>query len=262
LIKNIRSSNDQQERQTVLSAIFGLLLFNFEKRTDCMKTFRNILPLAFILFLTSISFHSEAQTQTVDTIYVTDTFLRPGIQHNYTTPNGGGGNGESTTANELRVRTCINLRSIYAALSCSQKEVTAPTNVADLRIPGRYGDPLLWEDSVLAFAQRLFTNNPPTPNARTAAAEAVRAALTGCVGIVSCQNDVLLYFGINRTSIGSLGSLGDINAAYNDFLRQVGLGGTLDSSDAGMVIKRYFGLATCQGLQNLAVNPQNRCGTL
>lgn len=108
----------------------------------------------------------------------------------------------------------------------------------------------------------MLSNDNNLSSARTAAAEAVRAGLTACVSVVSCQNDVLLYFGNSRTSYGSLGSLGDINAIYNDLLRQVGLGGTLDSSDAGDIIKRYFGLTTCQGLRNLAANPQNRCGSL
>lgn len=228
-----------------------------------MKPIMDILVLITILFAGTISFHAEGQTQTYDTIFVTDTFIRPGIREYSPPPNSGGSNGgeESVTANEVRVRACMNLRAVYAALTCSRKEVSAPSNVADLRIPNRYGDSLLWEGVALSFAQRLFNDNTLS-SARTAAAEAVRAGLTACVGVVSCQNDVLLYFGNNRTSYGSLGSLGDINAIYNDLLRQVGLGGTLDSSDAGDIIKRYFGLTTCQGLRNLAANPQNRCGSL
>jgi hypothetical protein len=226
-----------------------------------MKIFRNILMFGVASWLAVFSAGAFADCEPSCAIVVTDTFLRPGIQQTYAPPNGGNSGGEAVTANELRVRTCINLRSIYAALSCSRKEVTAPTNVADLRIPSyRYGNPLLWEGTALAFAQNLFNNYPNS--ARTAAAEAARAGIVACVGIVACQNDVLLYFGINRTAIGPLGTVGDINTAYNDLLRLFGLGGTLESSDAGDIIKRYYGLATCQGLRNLAVHPQNRCGTL
>jgi hypothetical protein len=220
--------------------------------------------LKFFVFLSvTISFNSFAQQQ-LDTIDVRDTFIRPNTSpNNYTPPNSGGGDstGESDSSGGTeRTKRCQNLKAIYAKLSCTQKQTAAPTSVADLLIPGRYGNTLLWEGAALAFAQDLFNNYPIS--ARTSAANAARAALTSCAGVVSCQNDVLLYFGINRSSIGPLGSLGDINTAYNDFLRVMGLGGTLEGSDAGGVINRYYGLSYCQGLQSLASNIQNRCGAL
>ncbi len=228
-----------------------------------IKHFLELAKRIIASFAAIASFQAAGQTQQFDTIYVTDTFLRPGIREYSAPPSSGGSNNgeQSVTANEVRVQKCMNLRAVYAALSCSRKEVSAPSSAADLRIPSRYGETLLWESSALAFAQRLF-NDRQLGSARTAAADAVSAGLIACVGIVSCQNDVLLYYGINRTSYGSLGTLGDINAIYNDLLRQVGLGGSLDTSDAGDVIKRYYGLDSCQGLRNLASNPQNRCGAL
>lgn len=227
-----------------------------------MKT----LPyLKFFVFLcATISFNLFAQQQ-LDTIDVRDTFIRPGTSpNNYTPPNNSGApdsTGESSSgAAPERVKRCNNLKAIYAKLSCTQKEQNYPTSMADLRFPTRYGNTLLWEGAALAFAQDLFTNYPI--NARTSAANAARAALASCAGVVSCQNDVLLYFGINRSSIGPIGTLGDINNVYNDLLRVLGLGGTLEGSDAGGIINRYYGLTYCQGLQSLASNTQNRCGSL
>jgi hypothetical protein len=218
--------------------------------------------LFLILMATTIQVGAQVVLETID---VRDTFIRPNVSpNNYTPPNNSSGpdsTGESDSSGGTeRTKRCNNLKAAYAILSCRQKDFNGPANVGDLRIPGRYGNTLLWEGAALAFAQDLFNNYPI--NSRVAAANAARAALTSCAGVVSCQNDVLLYFGINRSSIGPLGTLGDINTAYNDFLRVMGLGGTLEGSDAGGIINRYYGLTYCQGLQSLASNAQNRCGAL
>jgi hypothetical protein len=231
-----------------------------------MKTYLVIKVPFVALFLVLTAITSQVGAQVVlETIDVRDTFIRPNVSpNNYTPPNNSSGpdsTGEADSSGGTeRTKRCNNLKAIYAKLSCTQKEQSYPTNMADLRFPTRYGNTILWEGAVLSFAQSLYNNYPI--NARTAAADAVRSALTSCVGVISCQNDVLLYFGINRSSIGPLGTMGDINTAYNDFLRAMGLGGTLEGSDAGGVINRYYGLTYCQGLQALASNIQNRCGSL
>lgn len=235
-----------------------------------MKQRRVAVTALFSLFS---AYSSLASAQEVmDTFNVTDYWYRGGgISWAFPSGGGGGSGGnteEAIAANEVaRQQRCTAIRAAYAALKCAGKATTAP-DMASIGIPNSengapaYGSSTLWGTYVLDYANILFNPLTTTDDARRAAAAATRDSLISCAGNIACQNDVLQYFGINRVTIPVIGSIGDINNAYNRFLELIGLGTDLSSSQAGKISSKFYGLQVCQGVASQAMNAQNRCGAL
>jgi hypothetical protein len=231
-------------------------------------------PLAALFSIIMAFSNLVSAQELMDTFNVTDYWYRPGgISWAFGSSGGGtGGTGgnteEAIVANELaRQQRCSAVRAAYAALKCAGKSTTPP-DFAGVGIPNTangipaFSTSPIWGTYVVGYANVLFTTTTTTDDARRAAAAAIRDSLNACNGTISCQNDVLQYFGINRVTIPIIGSIGDINNAYNRFLELIGLGTDFAQSEAGKVADKFYGLQVCQGIAAQGMNAQNRCGAL
>ena len=230
-----------------------------------MKQNRYAVMALFSIFMAFSSL--TAAQEMIDTILVTDYWYRPGSFTWASAPSGGSSSGgtaeEAFVANEqARQQRCTKIRQALSDANCANTASNAPSTPEALNISTMfYGSSLLWEGHIMALANDVF--NRTTQDFRVAASNAARASLIACSGLAYCQQEVLVYFGMNRVAIPNLGALvGDVSQAYNEFLRLIGAGRDLESSDAGKLIRKYYNSQFCNAVKSQATNAQNRCGVV
>lgn len=224
----------------------------------------------FSFFMTFSSLvHAQAE-QFVDTITVVDYWVR--VAGSFTLGGGGGGAGGSVASSEEatirmameRIARCDAMRAAYAQAGCFGKGSAAP-DLFNLGIPDTkyglavYSTRLAWQSTILEYANLLYSY-PSTDVARAAAGVALRGSLAACGSGVTCQNEVLQYFGVNPTTVQyNLSGLVDLNAAFNGVLNALGFGVGFAASDAGSLVPKFYAVQFCQGILTQARNVQNRC---
>ena len=162
----------------------------------------------------------------------------------------------SVVENNARKFRCENSRAQYAALTCERKADTMPTSAASLDIPPYYSTSLLWEASLLKFAQELHSDQPK--DLQTSTSTAIQSCLDRCARVKQCQDQVLEYFGMSSSFFSKLSSF--LSEKKKDSRRDESLatamGENLYRSDAGELINRHMGIKICGQLKAEAKKDQ------
>jgi hypothetical protein len=160
------------------------------------------------------------------------------------------------TENDVKKLQCETLRNRYTASTCERKATSAPTSASDLEIPYYYSTALIWEASLLKFAQELHSNQPKDLQASTSSA--IQSCLSGCARAKQCQDQVFEYFGMSSSFFSRLASFFNDKkkgSRRNESLAAA-LGENLYKSDAGELINRYTDIKICGELKAEAKKDQ------
>lgn len=161
------------------------------------------------------------------------------------------------TENESRELQCSNSRVRFAELTCERKSTAMPVSIDYLEIPSYYSTSLLWQDILLKYSQTLYSDMPK--DLRTSAAVVLRECIAACSRGKQCENEVLEYFGVQKSFFSwwkGSSKINNKNSRRNTSLAAA-LGESLYLSEAGSLINRHTDIKVCTQLKEEA--KQNQC---
>lgn len=172
------------------------------------------------------------------------------------TPEPAGTQAVSAVGNNAGKLRCENSRAQFAALTCERKADAMPTSTASLDIPYYYSTSLLWQDSLLNFAQELYSDQPK--DLRSSTSTAIQSCLDRCARVKQCQDQLIEYFGLSTSFFSGLSSF--LSEKKKDSRRNeslaTALGESLYKSDAGELINRHTDIKICGELKARAKKDQ------